>query len=1307
MRFTDIGASGITRLDIIDKVKYGNEKLVVAERKPINFIPHYTANRTHNNKEIIFLAGITESGAKATVVITNIDIYFDIFDSDSILETSTNQFQEYEYGVIPDPCNEFSKRIADFKTPHVISIKYMIQKVANAGLQRYEKKLCARLYFSTIKFKRALMDIAYRRKDFYVTSNSLKIGAIFAKENKNLGYWMSLTNYIGVCREGEENRYRYTRGPYTEPHITKADFCFTLKMKDYIKPEFYPPINNVTMSFDIETCQLPGTESKEIINDNSVIFNIGMTIRGHILHKINIYYTIDGEYQESLEIPGCINICCRNEKQVLLSYAFIMERYQPDVIFNYNGGGFDIPAIMYRARLNNVFDKMFAKSSIYYTDSYDEKNIKKAGKYTYQVNLHGYTNWYKVQTNNYVHRIGAQMPWKFSNSLGRCKIENGTDFEYHYWSPPGSIMIDMYMICMRQYPKENSKKLDAFLKKFYIPAKLDMGYAEIWRHWRGNDFEGLKAVFEYCVYDAEACHILSQRMMTIEYNRELSNLTHLPMFETIYQAGTSKVDNYTIKLASHDNYVMIEDTVYHDRRKYGLEIPKHLRHHIPNHKIDNKGALVIIHKPGKVYTKYPIPDSIKHLSDVEIYEKYGFESDGEYLSLIMPVEANDFKSLYPNIIITFNLAMDKITQNKDEMIPGVDYRRLHEPDMPDEIGGKNIIIMDHKQDPSKMGIIPKALIELGVMRVQAVAEVGKASAIIKKYRSAVIAKDGTPQEQEDFIDQECSKIPEYVEAFNNKNVYNAKQGSIKIIMNTYYGATSYYLDILFNYIVAYLTTKYGRDYLTHCNKFTVKQGCTLCYNDTDSVYFHHPISLFEDIIHKYLDGKIARTDYDRKMVLRSMKNTLTGKQQEEWYKNKPEKLAQIRYPGYMPYNDRLNAHFQKLSGYSYLMMVREETLYPVIFCALKKYCGFQFANEYKPNPVLSDVLLKGISIVSRASSQFIKSFIEKTVLHILGSYKIDVYEDLIGYLNQAIAEVTSGKHPVSHYSMHARYKPNTANVAKSVVLNMKHIHDRTLDPVLKEMTKTPDDLEVVSYVCVETDNIVDLKYRVTKSDRKKKTSRCWFTSVAEYKQQPLDYPEIIKSILSTCAQFMTYKTDFPFYDEDLTVKEYKMLIKRNLEETCDQIFKRQPSAIRYQEQMEFIRSMKKKSPKLYLNWVERDIHEPNIKIVLDHFWNIAKNPTHKILSICERLPYKGGAGNVTDKALRKSYDDILAEQEYIDELYRTIKDAFNNALCEWAKKGEMGIMPDLNNIIFDKPRIHNLFRKMLKYWNDHGAYNAN
>jgi DNA polymerase I len=182
--------------------------------------------------------------------------------------------------------------------------------------------------------------------------------------------------------------------------------------------------------------------------------------------------------------------------------------------------------------------------------------------------------------------------------------------------------------------------------------------------------------------------------------------------------------------------------------------------------------------------------SKKTLSDDELSED---ENESTYTgALVLEPQAGlwenvillDFASMYPRVIMTFNISYDTWTPNP----------------------GPNDILAPHGGFiSSREGYLPQVLREL------------------EQYRS--MAK---------------KMVDAYPAGSLERILWNARQFAFKLILVSAYGVAGFRFSRLYRLEIAESVTGYTRDAITAAIKFIESQGWKVLYSDTDSLFLYNP-----------------------------------------------------------------------------------------------------------------------------------------------------------------------------------------------------------------------------------------------------------------------------------------------------------------------------------------------------------------------------------------------------------------------------------------------------------------------------------
>ena len=274
--------------------------------------------------------------------------------------------------------------------------------------------------------------------------------------------------------------------------------------------------------------------------------------------------------------------------------------------------------------------------------------------------------------------------------------------------------------------------IDSVYKELFKKDKVKIEASKIWQYWLkgGKDLELLK---KYNEEDTVAAYDIAQDVLPLFV--EMSRILGLPLFE-VARMSTAQ---------------MVEWALIREARKRGQLIPKRVREDVVKQRMMNpiKAAFV----------KEPEPGLHEHMV------------------------VCDFRSLYPHLIIIYNL--DKQSLNCDCCKSNANVAP--------EVG--------HKFCKKHEGLMPKILREIVEVRAQA-----------KKASQALNKED-----------------PKY-------RMLYAKQWAMKIIANSAYGYLGYARARWYSREAAESTTAWGRHYLISTMEKAEKTGLHVIYGDTDGIF---------------------------------------------------------------------------------------------------------------------------------------------------------------------------------------------------------------------------------------------------------------------------------------------------------------------------------------------------------------------------------------------------------------------------------------------------------------------------------------
>lgn len=486
---------------------------------------------------------------------------------------------------------------------------------------------------------------------------------------------------------------------------------------------------------------------------------------------------------------------------------------------------------------------------------------------------------------------------------------------------------------------------------------------------------------------------------------------------------------------------------------------------------------------------------------VSRYLEYVAESaDTGYI----PVTALDYSSLYPSLIMAYNLTPEALIIDEEEA-KSLEDHDLHsinfEYNYEDYLGNpkstnirswtvrhsKNVISGDKKQ--TNFGLYPSILQDLFNQR----AEMKKSLAIYENKK----------EHMEKHVDK-YAETKEYQECLFNLNYCDTKQKALKVYMNCFYGELGNQNSPLFILDLAGGITSMGQYNLKKVKKFIESKGCKIYYGDTDSLYFSFHKSNFTAETRKYMIGELEREEYSTILVTKTFD------------------LVKVL-------SAEVNDFLINDNNTKFLKMAYEEVLYPVTFLARKKYYGVAHKGlvNFKPEKLF----IRGLEVKKRGVSEILRIVCMETMWESMCVYNNKSLFDLV---MSKIDYLYTKKWEPSDFLQTAIYKPGKKNV--SVVTFRERM--------IADGREPPPEFERFSYVIVKITDINRLyNYKGNKIDIKKGDRMEYLDyAIANGMEIDLDY-YFEKQLTGQFARLICYKKEFSPYSGEVETEE--MIDKRD------------------------------------------------------------------------------------------------------------------------------------------------------------------
>jgi DNA polymerase elongation subunit (family B) len=476
----------------------------VRQKKPILFFPNTIDEKNdfvgRDLRAMIYIIGIMPCGSKTMVILDDVEVYFDVMVPDTDNTTALrSQFDDFLRGMLMTNKNKF------------ISIKD-IKMFRLKGFQK-EKRFYKRIYFNTLKDRRdALKSISAVNKTLKEESKP-KIETA-SDDIKNTGrndyYYNKLAREyrFATADWNRIEKYELVESmalgifPQDGKRISlNCDYVFKVHVKDYKKlsterrAELVKPTsplskvidrdNTLIMQWDIETHSK--IQNGVVPTKDSTDFTIFMICSAYFWQysddPLITVCCVDVDTNSIRDVnpkneKTLITIICDTEKNVLSSHIEVVGKMSPEITAAFNGSLFDWPLFREKCRRESLLTLMFNKFS----------------------SIPGFT------TGQYKLSEESILKYNFTQEKIKIDAENSHVCECVALFP-GMLDTDVLPIFMKLYTRMEVRKaasLNFFLSKNQLESKEDMPYKRMFKIYeRGLKLANIKSC--HCGEGIKAC----------------------------------------------------------------------------------------------------------------------------------------------------------------------------------------------------------------------------------------------------------------------------------------------------------------------------------------------------------------------------------------------------------------------------------------------------------------------------------------------------------------------------------------------------------------------------------------------------------------------------------------------------------------------------------------------------------------------------------------------------------------------------------------------------------------------------------
>lgn len=653
-----------------------HEKLVtaVAEKQQIYFEPHDCQDNSEyvNGKQtyVVYMFGIMLDGTKTMVILTGIPVYFDILISNNDIVNRGPSINPPKIDVL---------EISQFKTSikegigadlynNIMRVE-IVEGFPPKRFQTYPSKYL-RLYFDNL-YARARVLEAVQKLHY---DNRQEVPFELAHDDlsrNNPSYYFNVvarTYKFNTCSWNILDAGKYNvaaKGAQTNPS-SKCDYCFRVDVTNF-KPlddqtisrhDYFNKSRQIMMTWDIETYssdrqtgEIPSPEAED-----TNIFMICATFHWQFTEKallkvccvdnptaatpevffdtkaLEAQSKLTGKpIEEIAREQSQVNVLieCGNERDLCWAFARVVAQMSPDFIGAFNGGSFDWPFYRERMHKYGLMRELYNCFSAL-KPTYIENDTKKIGGRCSIYRRRFKEEKVKISAEESASMLCAQFPGMidtdimivFKQLYTKAEVGRGSSLNFYLRVNKLQGKEDLpYKEMFRIYEKsckwvEQQKALDRGDLSLFNCDPETTTDDELQSIIKAHEIRGqenrdaMALVAKYCVVDAFRCQQLYTVKSIIADRKEVSNMAYVTIYDAFYRANGMKVRNLVGSFCCDPRF----NIMFSNGKQ-------------TNVKIKYPGAHVFPPKKG--------------------------------LNNARPVVGLDFSSLYPSLMMAYNLSPEK------------------------------------------------------------------------------------------------------------------------------------------------------------------------------------------------------------------------------------------------------------------------------------------------------------------------------------------------------------------------------------------------------------------------------------------------------------------------------------------------------------------------------------------------------------------------------------------------------------------------------------------------------------------------
>lgn len=693
LKFNEI-AQIVRRNQLLDQTMRASVFADVAQVKPLFFMPNTIMDTTERmpgtNTDVykVYIFGVLADGSKTLICLNGVDVYFDVRVEDCEIAES----------LLDDLKAAFVRLRKNFKSAEIV-------KGYRQDEFRIEPSSWVRFHFDNLRERSDCLKLVQgmTRPGFTGTPDGWKEKRRTASDDNgyNNGFY-----YHAIARMFRFNTagWNYVTGykQRTTENFPNISYAFSVDVANYVAADNI--INDlesksmlpfwvnrdplIVATYDIETYTFKDAngEAPKPDDQNWNIFMLCLTIH-YVYSKEPLARIVlvdvpiensDWVFSDPTDKHGQksndIIVECGTEVNLLKAFIEVLSAISPDITIAFNNGSFDNPLIREKLKRFNLLTEFRDKISCVVRPQYERNR---------EVSIDPVTR--KQIPNNDAVKANSERIFKYSWATENVKISAEENLEVLRMDLPGMLDTDTMPVFKQMYPRnEVGRKfgLNFFLGLNKLSSKYDLPYKTMFKYYKAAiDYDATilqnitaeteAAIINACVAAGLTPDQIVEAIHTALGPKSQTKLNKYKMTDS-YITGRSSIDRNMAEVAKYcliDAYscqlLYVQRVIVTDKREVanGSYVTLFAGFYRANGmKVRNLAGSEYYHNKSM---KYPFMFSNAHPSNKKIkYPGAWVFPPRKGLNNRRPVTGLDFASLYPSLMMAYDLSPEKSIELK-------------------------------------------------------------------------------------------------------------------------------------------------------------------------------------------------------------------------------------------------------------------------------------------------------------------------------------------------------------------------------------------------------------------------------------------------------------------------------------------------------------------------------------------------------------------------------------------------------------------------------------------------------------------